>query len=77
LNFQSVRNVRKEEGKSFDEKEMKKNKQKLRKWKCWEERSERVEKKALGCWGENEGNEAHGCLKMDHVAYWVMPIDRL
>jgi len=51
LNFQSVGNVRKEDGKSFDEKEMDKNNQKLRKWGSWEERSKRVEKPPLGCWG--------------------------
>jgi hypothetical protein len=36
-----------------------------------------LRRRLSGAGGENEGNEAHGCLKTDHVAFWAMSIDRL
>lgn len=72
LKSQSVGNVRKEQGKSFDEKEMKKNNQKLRNWGSWEERTESMRKGALWRFEKERkklGNEGGtGVLKPYHVA---------
>jgi hypothetical protein len=71
-----VGNVRKRKGKRLNEKERKRNEQKLRKWGSWEKGTRRVRKSALGFRGENGEDEAYGCLKTNHVAYWTMSIDR-